>query len=543
MVHRIMRTTSSDSEIVAGLEIWRQMAVTYAGSAQTRVVTLLKQIMTPSEWNPEKSSNVLQLYHHWLELISKYESPSSEKIAPSIKITLALQNVRCPLANALSLSVTEKSTWNDIHSLLINYFNNSLTTDSKEIYQFDISGKVSKEDSMNQVGKKGKGKSKKSKGQSKGKGASQESASKGKGKSKGQSKGKTKSKGKGQWTTWSGQSWSWNQNQGQGQGGKGKGKGHQVCSHCGRKGHSVDQCWWAQKTSSSGTSSDQRQAYNISAQPGDHSVAVMPTDQLRGFQDLRPLHQQPHNQPYYSQPSSSSAVSSGFASGQGQGFSGHHLRINHFTSDVTVVNGFTHSVLQCDGHSGLMKLQDQVGKDLSLPTQISPPYSHQSQGTVERFRKTLYGQVRAIKLGLAAHLGIHPDSTAARLMPWIISHAVFTINRYLIRQDGKTSYERVFNKAHSGPLVHFGERVLAHPQSTPPAQKLHLRAQPQKHYSLWLGKCVITGMHIVAHEGQVLKTRTVTRLVKDQQFNAVEFNKIILPPHESEPHYQEPQED
>ena len=61
-------------------------------------------------------------------------------------------------------------------------------------------------------------------------------------------------------------------------------------------------------------------------------------------------------------------------------------------------------------------------------------------------------------------------------MPWIISHAVFTINRYLIRQDGKTSYERVFNKAHSGPLVHFGERVLAHHQATPPAQKLHLRA-------------------------------------------------------------------
>ena len=32
-------------------------------------------------------------------------------------------------------------------------------------------------------------------------------------------------------------------------------------------------------------------------------------------------------------------------------------------------------------------------------------------------------------------------------------------------QDGKTSYERVFNKARSGPLVHFGERVLAHHQA------------------------------------------------------------------------------
>ena len=58
-----------------------------------------------------------------------------------------------------------------------------------------------------------------------------------------------------------------------------------------------------------------------------------------------------------------------------------------------MVNGFAHSVLQRDGHSGLMKLQDQ------LPTQISPPYSHQSQGTVERFHKTLY-QVRAINSDL-----------------------------------------------------------------------------------------------------------------------------------------------
>ena len=70
-----------------------------------------------------------------------------------------------------------------------------------------------------------------------GKGSSQnQNQNKGKGKSKGQTKGKTKSKGKGQWTTWPGQSWSCNQ----GQGGKGKGKGPQVCSHCGRKGHSVD---------------------------------------------------------------------------------------------------------------------------------------------------------------------------------------------------------------------------------------------------------------------------------------------------------------
>ena len=46
---------------------------------------------------------------------------------------------------------------------------------------------------------------------------------------------------------------------------------------------------------------------------------------------------------------------------------------------------------------------------MSLPTQISPPYSHQSQGTVERFHKTLYGQVRSIRIGLADQLNIDAD--------------------------------------------------------------------------------------------------------------------------------------
>ena len=90
---------------------------------------------------------------------------------------------------------------------------------------------------------------------------------------------------------------------------------------------------------------------------------------------------------------------------------------------LTMVNGFTHSVLYCDGHSGLMKLQDQVGKDLSLPTQISPPYSHQSQGTVERFHKTLYDQVRAIKLGLGQVL---KTRTVTRLVKSLISSSTLS---------------------------------------------------------------------------------------------------------------------
>ena len=102
---------------------------------------------------------------------------------------------------------------------------------------------------------------------------------------------------------------------------------------------------------------------------------------------------------------------------------------------------------------------------MSLPYSDQSTYSYQSQGTVGRFHKTLYGQVRAIRIGLADQLAINADHINAAFMPWIIQHATFQINRYLVRSDGKTSFEKVFKKPQRSPIVHFGERVLAHIQS------------------------------------------------------------------------------
>ena len=173
MVRHIMRM--SGSRCSQGLEIWRQVAVTYASSAQTRVVTLLK----------------LQADHD----THRVESRKSNKRPWTNSSASTKHSAQKGSVEHQDHVSTSKCSWTSC-----------------------------------QVGKKGKGKgkSKKSKGQSKGKGSSQ---NQNQNKVEGTIKGKTKSKGKGQWTTWSGQSWSWNQDQG----GKGKGKGQQVCSHCGRK--------------------------------------------------------------------------------------------------------------------------------------------------------------------------------------------------------------------------------------------------------------------------------------------------------------------
>ena len=187
MVRRIMKISESDSGAVTGLEIWRQMSIHFAGSAKTRTVSFLKQIMSLVEWSAEKLKDVIQQYYHWLELISKYEAISSEKITDTVKITLALQNVKGNLAQSLNVSISDSTTRPQVHALLINYFNNAVPVDLKPIYQLDQSEKTE----INSF-KKGKGKGQKSKGQ-KGKGSKRSSTlQRPKGKSKGKSKDQVK---------------------------------------------------------------------------------------------------------------------------------------------------------------------------------------------------------------------------------------------------------------------------------------------------------------------------------------------------------------
>ena len=68
----------------------------------------------------------------------------------------------------------------------------------------------------------------------------------------------------------------------------------------------------------------------------------------------------------------------------------------------------------------------------------------------------------------------------------------------------------------------------------PHAQMLQIRASPQRSFGLWLGKDVITGMHIVTlMDGQILRTRTITRLTREDQFKLEEFKKFKVAVHES----------
>ena len=102
-------------------------------------------------------------------------------------------------------------------------------------------------------------------------------------------------------------------------------------------------------------------------------------------------------------------------------------------------------------------------------------------------------------------------STKHCLLPWIVRHAAWTVNRYVIHPDGYTSFELRWGRNYERAICEFGETLLYLPPQHKKLRKADLRMQK----CIWLGEVSETGENYVATETGVQKVRTVRRLQPD----------------------------
>ena len=104
--------------------------------------------------------------------------------------------------------------------------------------------------------------------------------------------------------------------------------------------------------------------------------------------------------------------------------------------------GRTQGILQSDNEDTLNALLKATASKVgSMTVRHSPSYSSNSQGSVERLHRTLLGQIRVVKAQVESNYSM-TMSTKHCLLPWIVRHAAWTVNRYVIHSDGYTSFER-----------------------------------------------------------------------------------------------------
>ena len=133
----------------------------------------------------------------------------------------------------------------------------------------------------------------------------------------------------------------------------------------------------------------------------------------------------------------------------------------------------------------------------NITVRQSPAYTSQAEGNVERFHRTLMGQVRTLKAQLQNNYDI-TISSKHPIVPWLVRHTAFLVNRYLTHPDGNTSYFRRWNKDHRQPLCEFGETVQYLLPTSKQLPKMEQRFMP----GIWLGREVSTGENTDRHPKQ-----------------------------------------
>ena len=169
-----------------------------------------------------------------------------------------------------------------------------------------------------------------------------------------------------------------------------------------------------------------------------------------------------------------------------QDFNYHVQCIQSFLMECGRVQAvLSNTVVQSDQEEHLISLLKSTAARLgnNITVRQSPAYSSQSQGSVERFHRTLMGQVRTLKAQLETNYDIIITSQHP-IIPWLVRHAVYLLNRYATHADGNTSFYRRWNKEHRTSLCEFGETVLYQLPHVKDLPKLENRFLP----AIWLGQ-------------------------------------------------------
>ena len=190
------------------------------------------------------------------------------------------------------------------------------------------------------------------------------------------------------------------------------------------------------------------------------------------------------------------------------------------------------TVLQSDQEDFIISLLKMVATAMgsNIAVRQAPAYTSQAQGSVERFHRTLAGQVRALKLQLETNYGIKLNSKHP-IMPWLVKHAAYLLNRYSIHSDGNTSYYRRWGKEHKTPICEFGETVLYMLPTAKQMPKMEARFYP----AIWLGKDNSTNENILGISNKVVKARTIRRQIKPDKYNKqlmdiINSSPAMIPP-------------
>ena len=177
--------------------------------------------------------------------------------------------------------------------------------------------------------------------------------------------------------------------------------------------------------------------------------------------------------------------------------------------------GYDDFVLQADQEPALVDLAkmalNKSGKKGAL--RLTPRGSSESNGKVERFHQATQGMSRSLvaQTEMSYDIKVGPDHFLA---PWLVRHASFVNSRFLVHDNGKTSFEDHRGGGYKSELFIFAESVIVKEN-----EKRKAKLESDWLCGLWVGRSSTTDEHLVLTEKGVTKSRSVRRRAPSEKFD------------------------
>ena len=151
----------------------------------------------------------------------------------------------------------------------------------------------------------------------------------------------------------------------------------------------------------------------------------------------------------------------------------------------------------------------------------SPVGESECNGRVENTIRRIQEKTRAPRHGLEKGIRDRIQDNAL-VMAWLVRWAAELLSKYSPGDDGRTPCERIRGSQCKTPLVPFGETIMYLPMKTVHRNK----GEPAKLPGVWLGINERTEEVLVGTHKGIVKCRTVSRLSKDQCWDAAMVNRM-----------------
>ena len=180
--------------------------------------------------------------------------------------------------------------------------------------------------------------------------------------------------------------------------------------------------------------------------------------------------------------------------------------------------GYQRLSVKCDQEPSTMALLRRILRTMNIDSIDQVMHEHpavgdsQANGSIENGVKTVFGQIRTMRLALGQHLGCrlpldHP------IMSWMTEYAARLLSLFNVGHDGRTAYERLRGKKFVAPIPEFAEMVWApetFKKNVPREHRGKLRSRWRR--AVYLGMVPMTAEMYVWDGTEVKKVRGVRRM-------------------------------